>query len=295
MFEKFDIRHVKVVDAQINVRTAGSGPPLLLLHGYPQTGAMWHRIAPTLSEKFTVVIPDLRGYGASSKPAGSSDHSNYSKRTMANDQVSLMEYLGYGEFLVAGHDRGGRCAYRMALDHPEKVKKLAVLDIVPTYEAFSRGGREFGLGYWHWYFLAQADIPEKLISADPVYFWNKQTSSISNNEDVFHRDALDEYINAFCRLDTIHATCEDYRAGATVDVEHDALDRSAGRKIECPLLILWGSKTKLQEWYDVLAIWQDWGRDVGGGQIEAGHFLAEENPEAVIAQLDAFFADPRGP
>lgn len=284
MFEGFELSRIDTSGAVINTRHGGSGPPLLLLHGNPQTHAMWHMVAPGLAEDFTVVATDLRGYGDSSKPPSAPDHSPYSKREMARDQVSVMEQLGFESFNVCGHDRGGRVAYRMALDHPERVAKLAVLDIVPTSEAFRRADMSFGLGYWHWFFLAQPyDLPERMISADP------ELALFRERPNVFTPEALEEYRRCFSDPATVHAICEDYRAGATVDFDLDEEDLWAGRRIGCPVLVLWGSRGNLEEWYDVPGIWRDWAGDVRGGALDCGHYLAEEAPEETLAELRAFF------
>ncbi|HTU03066.1 MAG TPA: alpha/beta hydrolase, partial [Candidatus Sulfotelmatobacter sp.] len=219
MFDAFTLEMVETDEAVIRVRHGGSGPPLLLLHGHPQTHVMWHRVAPLLARNFTVVATDLRGYGDSSKPPTTPDHAPYSKRRMARDQIAVMRRLGFEQFFVAGHDRGGRCAYRMALDHPERVRKLAVLDIVPTGEAYRRANMAFGLGYWHWFFLAQPyDLPERMIGADPDAYYLRQRH-------LFAPEALEDYVRCFHNRDAIHAMCEDYRAGATIDFTLDEADR----------------------------------------------------------------------
>lgn len=288
MFEGFRLEMIETGEATIRVRHGGSGPPLLLLHGHPQTHAMWHKVAPLLARDFTVVAADLRGYGESGKPPTTPDHEPYSKRAMARDQVAVMRHLGFERFAVAGHDRGGRVAYRMALDHPEHVTKLAVLDIIPTLEAFDRADKAFGLGYWHWFFLAQPfPFPERLIGADPDwYYWDRQT-----DRDFFAPEALEDYRRRTRDPETIHAMCEDYRAGATYDCDADAADRASGRKIACPLLALWGSNGALEQWYDVPAIWRDWADNVQGHAIESGHYLPEEAPDATYAALHPFFSD----
>ncbi len=284
MFEGFELSTIDTGEAAIRVRHAGSGPPLLLLHGHPQTHAMWHKIAQRLARDFTVVAADLRGYGDSSKPSTTPDHAPYSKRAMARDQIAVMGQLGFEHFFVAGHDRGGRCGYRMALDHPERVRKLAVLDIVPTGEAFRRADMAFGLGYWHWFFLAQPyDLPERLIGADPDSFYLRQ------RRDFFDPEALEDYSRCYRNPQTIHAMCEDYRAGATLDFAYDEADRGK-RRIMCPLLALWGRQGQLEKWYDVLQIWRDWADDVRGRGIDCGHYLAEEAPDETYAELYAFFA-----
>ena len=288
MFDGFETTEIDTGGARIHVRRAGSGPPLLLLHGYPQTHAMWHRIAPALAEDFTVVLTDLRGYGASSKPASLPDHWPYTKRAMARDQVAVMHALGFDRFAVCGHDRGGRVGYRMALDHPERVTRLAVLDIVPTGEVLMRADRAFGLGYWHWFFLAQpAPTPERMIGADPDAYYRHFDA------DFFDPEAVAAYRRAADDPDTIRAMCEDYRAGAGLDVEHDLADKNHRRRIACPLLALWGGRWYLEDWYDVLGIWREWADDVSGRAVDAGHYLAEERPDDVLAELRAFFATTR--
>jgi haloacetate dehalogenase len=290
MFEGFRLTTIDVGDAVIRARIGGDGPPLLLLHGNPQTHVMWHRVAPVLSRHFTVVATDLTGYGKSSKPPSQPDHAPYSKRAMACDQLATMHKLGFERFFVAGHDRGGRVAYRMALDSPDAVARLAVLDIVPTSEAFARGGREFGLGYYHWFFLAQpAPLPERLIGADPDWFWHWHTTR--GPRDVFAPEAVQDYLDCFRDPETIRAICEDYRAGATIDCAHDEADKRAGRRIACPVLALWGAHARLEAWYDMLAVWREWANDVRGRTLPCGHYLAEELPEQTAAELLAFFTD----
>jgi len=288
MFGGFETIEIDTGDARIHVRRGGSGPPLLLLHGYPQTHAMWHRIAPALAEDFTVVLTDLRGYGASSKPDSLPDHWSYTKRAMAGDQVAVMHALGFDRFAVCGHDRGGRVGYRMAIDHPERVTRLAVLDIVPTGEVLMRADRAFGLGYWHWFFLAQpAPLPERMIGADPDAYYRHFDA------DFFDPEAVAAYRRAADDPDTIRAMCEDYRAGAGLDVEHDLADRNHRRRIACPLLALWGGRWYLEDWYDVLGIWREWADDVTGRAVDAGHYLAEERPDDVLDDLRGFFATTR--
>ena len=284
MFEGFELTTVDTGEATIRLRRGGSGPPLLLLHGHPQTHAMWNAVAPRLANDFTVVAADLRGYGGSSKPPTTPDHEPYSKRAMARDQVAVMEALGFERFNVCGHDRGGRCAYRLALDHPERVLKLAVLDIVPTAEMWRQADMELGLVDWHWFFLAQPHpFPERLIAAAPDEFYFRGDRS------RFHREALADYLRSVHDPETIHAMCEDYRAGATIDYELDEADRGR-RKIACPLLALWAGRDELGRWFDVLEVWRRWADDVRGRAIDCGHFLAEEAPHEVYAELRAFFA-----
>jgi haloacetate dehalogenase len=284
VFEGFETADVETPEARIHLRRGGSGPPLLLLHGYPQTHVMWHRVAPALAEDFTVVACDLRGYGESSRPPTTVDHWPYTKRAMANDQIAVMRALGFERFAVCGHDRGARVGYRLALDHPERVTRLAVLDIVPTGEALVRADREFGMGYFHWFFLAQpARLPERVIAAAPDAYYHF-------DERVFGPEALAEYRRFAEDPETIHAMCEDYRAGATLDYWHDLADRGARRRISCPVLALWGARWHVDDWYDVLAIWREWADDVQGRALDCGHYLPEERPEETVAELRAFFA-----
>jgi haloacetate dehalogenase len=284
MFEGFHVSTIDTGEARIRLRQGGSGPPLLLLHGNPQTHAMWHKVAPRLAERFTVVATDLRGYGDSSKPADAPDHAPYSKRAMARDQIAVMRQLGFERFFVAGHDRGGRCAYRLALDHPDVVQKLAVLDIIPTYEHFRRTDMRFALAYWHWFFLAQPyPLPEELIGADPDWY------CLRGRRHLFDPAALAEYLRCFRDLATRHAICEDYRAGATIDCELDEADRVAGRRIACPVLALWAGRNSIHEAYDVLAVWRDWADDVRGRAFDCGHYLPEEAPEETLAAFFEFF------
>ena len=276
VFDGFDLLTV----GGIRLRRGGDGPPVLLLHGHPQTHAMWHAVAPSLAEHFTVVAADLPGYGRSAAVASGS------KRDMANVLVGVMNELGYSRFAVAGHDRGGRCAYRMALDHPAAVARLAVLDIVQTADMWRRVDKEFGLIDWHWFFLAQAEpFPERVIDADPDAFYFR------GDRERFDPEALADYLAAVHDPRVIHAICQEYRAGATIDEELDEADRAAGRRIECPVLALWAGRDELGRWFDVLATWRAWADDVRGGALDCGHFLAEEQPESVAAALTAFFTD----
>jgi haloacetate dehalogenase len=290
MFQGFEARRVRCSVGEIAVRIGGSGPPLLLLHGYPQCHAMWHRVAPALAASHTVICPDLRGYGTSAKPPGDPEHRTYSKRASAGDLVELMHALGFARFAVAGHDRGGRVAHRLALDHPEKVAKLALLDIVPTRTVFEATDRTIALGYFHWFFLAQpAPLPERLIGADPDLWLETLLARWSGTRDLgpFAGPALEAYRAAFRDPATIHASCEDYRAAATIDLEHDMAD--AGKRIACPLLVLWGEKGLMQRRFDVLASWREKASGpLEGGALPCGHFLPEEAPEATTAALARF-------
>ncbi|WP_046864116.1 alpha/beta fold hydrolase [Microvirga massiliensis] len=285
MFDGFQRDLIETSEASICLRHGGSGPPVLLLHGHPQTHVMWHLTAPVLAKDYTVVCADLRGYGDSSKPPTTADHEPYSKRAMARDMIEVMQSLGFEQFTVVGHDRGGRVAYRMALDHPARVRGLAVLDIVPTGEMFRRADMSFGLGYWHWFFLAQPfDLPERVIGANPDGFY------FHRGRDVFDPAAMAEYRRCYTDLATIHAMCEDYRAGATFDFDLDEADRRAGKRIRCPLLALWGAKGHMDRWYDVLEVWRAWADDVQGQALDCGHYLSEEAPEATLEVLTPFLA-----
>jgi haloacetate dehalogenase len=289
MFDGFTLTTIDTGEAAIRVRYGGSGPPLLLLHGIPQTHVMWHKIAPLLVRDFTVVAADLRGYGDSSKPTTTPDHAPYAMRALARDQVRLMEKLGFSRFNVAGHDRGARCAYRLALDYPERVQKLAVLDIVPTGEAFRRADMAFSLGFWVWSFLAAPyPIPEQLIGGQPQLFLDHMLDSWSSTPDAFPAEVRAEYLRTFREPATIHAICEEYRAAATLDYQQDEADRGQ-RRIRCPILALWSAQGALGSWYDPLAVWRDWADDVQGHALDCGHFLPEEAPDETYAALHGFF------
>ncbi|CAN5861181.1 alpha/beta hydrolase [soil metagenome] len=287
MFEGFDNQRVEVSGAEIHLVRGGDGPPLLLLHGYPQTHVIWHKVAARLAEEFTVVATDLRGYGDSSKPLGGEDHCGYSKRAMAQDQVEVMDRLGFDSFHVAGHDRGGRVAHRMVLDHPESVEKLAVLDIAPTHTMYTAIDMEFATAYYHWFFLIQPyDLPERLIGADPEYYLRKKIGQWGRDEKAITPETFAEYLRCFTP-EMIHASCEDYRASASIDLVHDEEDLH--RKIASPLLVLWGEKGFVGKKYDVVASWQEKASDVRGGSVPGGHFLPEEAPEETLQRLLGFF------
>lgn len=291
LFPGFTRRRAAVADNEINLMLGGSGPPVLLLHGYPQTLACWHAVAPALAERFTVVVPDLRGYGDSGAPPSTPDHRPYSKRIMAAEQVQVMAALGFERYAVVGHDRGARVAYRMAFDHPDKVTRLCTLDVVPTHAMWQGVNKAFATRTYHWFFLIQpTPFPERMIGNDPEYFVRHTLASWARPGFTFDERAMAEYVRAFHRREVIHATCEDYRAGATVDDEDDAADLKAGRKIGCPLLALWGEHSGFAKG-DRLAVWRNWATDVRGGPIECGHFLPEEAPQATLAQLLPFLAE----
>jgi haloacetate dehalogenase len=290
MFEGFTSTRIQTRETEIHALHGGSGPPLLLLHGYPQTHVMWHKIAPRLGEHFTVVATDLRGYGDSGKPPSDPDHFAYSKRATAGDQVEVMTSLGFESFFVAGHDRGGRVAHRMALDHRDRVRKLAVLDIVPTHKIFSTVSKEVATGYYHWFFLIQGGgLPETLIGHDPAYYLTKKLRQWSAGMTGFTDEALAEYVRCFSDPACIHGSCEDYRAAASIDLEHDEQDMH--RKIECPLLVLWGDQGLMEKNYDVLSTWRERATDVRGRKLPCGHFLAEEEPDQTFDELVRFFTN----
>jgi haloacetate dehalogenase len=291
MFADFERLSIKTTGVTINALKAGKGSPVLLLHGYPQTHVMWHKIAPRLAQEFTIVTPDLRGYGDSSKPADGDNHVGHCKRATAQDQVEVMEQLGFSRFAVVGHDRGARVAQRLALDHAERVAKLAVLDIVPTHYVYSHVDKTLATAYYHWFFLIQpAPFPETLIGANPEFYLNSLLGIGRLKPHAITPEAFAEYLRCFRDPATINATCEDYRAAATIDLVHDEADRD--RKIACPVLALWGEKAFLQKHYDVLAVWRQRATNVTGKALPCGHFLAEEAPEETYGELRAFLAQP---
>ena len=256
-FDGFKLTNIRVRDGIMRLRHGGSGPPLLLLHGNPQTHAMWHKVAPALARRYTVVCPDLRGYGGSHKPPATPDHAPYAKREMARDMVELMAELGFTQFQVVAHDRGARVAHRLALDHPQAVQRLALLDIVPTIEHFERADMAFGLGYYHWFWFAQPHpFPEMLINKAPEEWFFAHTAREPKDRDFFAPEALADYLEAARNPEMISGMCEGYSAATTVDVVSDGVSRAAGEKIACPLLVLWGAKGKIGVWYDPLAIWR---------------------------------------
>lgn len=296
LFPGFDSRWIDIGMGRLFARTGGAGPPLVLLHGFPQTHVMWHRIAPRLAERFMVIAPDLRGYGWSSVPPGAADGSGYSKRLMARDIIEAMEKLGHVRFAVAGHDRGGRVAYRLALDHPGRVTRIAVLDIVPTKTVWDGFDRAAALRTYHWAFLAQkAPLPETLIGRDPTFFldWTLASWTASRSLDAFDPRSLAHYRAAFNNPDRIAAACGDYRAGATFDVADDEADLAAGRKISAPLFALWGN-AGFPDAGDPLAAWRNVATDVSGASVRSGHFVAEENPEGALDAMLPFLAGDGG-
>ncbi len=287
MFNSFKKFNLDGNGATINGVIGGSGPPLLLLHGYPQTHIMWHKIAPFLAEHFTVIAADLRGYGDSSNPSSDLTHRAYSKRAMAQDMVFVMEQLGYTRFMVAGHDRGGRVSHRMALDWPDRIERLVVLDIAPTREMYANTTDGFARAYWHWFFLIQPyPWPEEMIGGDPANYVRKKLGSGSAGLSPFTEDVLDRYIEAFDK-DTIHSVCEDYRAAASIDIQYDNED--GDKKVECPMLVLWGKYGVIEEHFDCLDLWRKRASNVHGEALPGGHYLAEEIPELVTEHFIEFF------
>jgi haloacetate dehalogenase len=286
-FDGFQKRTISTSGTEIHLITAGSGPALLLLHGYPQTHLMWRHLAPRLAERFTVVAPDLRGYGESGKPATDATHSPYSKRAMAADMAEVMTALGHDRFSVVGHDRGGRVAHRLARDHRARVARLSVLDICPTLDMYERTDMDFATGYYHWYFLIQPfDFPERLIGADPGYYMARKMA-LARNASAFPEDVMAEYRRHFSKPETIHATCEDYRASATLDLDHDRADRD--RPLSIPIQVLWGGQGVVGRTFDPIAIWSPYTDEkVSGTALPCGHFLAEEEPEETLAHLLPF-------
>jgi haloacetate dehalogenase len=294
MFSGFETSAVDVGETTIFIRRKGKGRPLLLLHGFPQTHLMWHRVAPVLAEEFTVICADLRGYGKSGKPASPPDHAAYSKSAMALDLVRMMDAQGFSQFSVAGHDRGGRVAYRMALEHAERIECLAVLDIIPTGEAFRRADARFALAFWPWSLLAQPEpLPERLISADPAIVVENALAEWGSELDSFPPQVRAAYIEALRDHETVHAICEEYRAAATIDFAKDIEDRDAGRRILCPTLALWSKDGGLDHWYEEaggpLGIWSNWAVDVRGRAVSGGHFFPEQNSAETISELRFFF------
>jgi haloacetate dehalogenase len=288
MFEGFKEFDVPTSGATIHGRRGGDGPPVLLLHGIPETHLMWHRVAPALAQRYTVVATDLRGYGDSGKPASTADHAPYSMRAIASDQVEVMNGMGYDRFSVVGHDRGGRCGYRLALDHPESVTNLTVMDVVPTGDAYRRAEKDFSLGYWVWSFLAApAPVPEQFIAASPDALVNFMLDSWPKVKEAFPDEVREEYIAKFRDSDTAHAICEEYRAAATLDYEHDEADRG-NRKIDCPLQVLWSQGGSVEKLYDPMEIWRSWADDLRGEPVPVGHFIPEEAPEETLRQLVQF-------
>ncbi len=289
MLENFDSRDIDHDGVRLRVRSAGSGPPLLLLHGHPQTHAMWHRVAPSLAERFTVVAMDLRGRGDSSRPPASADHGLYSKRVMAADAVAVMRAFGFERFAVCAHDRGARVAHRLALDHPQAVSRLMLLDIAPTLSMYEGTTEAFACAYWHWFFLIQpAPMPERAIEADPAAWVLEGMGTRHAGLKAFTSAALAEYQRCLAIPGSATAVCEDYRASATIDLDHDRADRAAGKRIELPLHVLWGAHGTVGRCFDALALWRDAATQVSGRALDCGHYIAEEQPEALLHEIDHF-------
>ena len=286
-FPGFERRRVATAGTEINLVTGGNGPPLLLLHGYPQTHAMWRKIAPRLAQDFTLVIPDLRGYGDSAKPPGGPDFAAYSKRALAQDQVETMAALGHERFRVAGHDRGARVTHRLLRDHPDRIERAALLDIVPTLYRFETIDQKSATGSFHWFFLIQpSPFPERLIGAECELFLRKMLG-LSGTPGAHEPEAFAEYLRCFSNPETIRATCDEYRAGAGIDLEHDRADR--GKKLAMPLLVLWGQRSGQGSGYDLLSVWRDHAEHVTGHAIDSGHFIPEEQPDDTYRALRDFF------
>ena len=287
LFPGFESHRVRTSGAEINCVMAGKGEPLLLLHGYPQTHACWHQIAPALARRYTVVCADLRGYGDSSKPAGLADHSNYSKRAMALDMVELMAALGLPRFHLVGHDRGGRVAHRLAADHAERVQTLTVLDISPTLKMFERTDMAFAKAYYHWFLMLQpSPLPEEMLAGRVPFNVLGRVGRDQPDLSKFAGEAVAEYVRCFGDPAAIHASCEDYRAAGSIDLEHDRADR--GRKLQMPVLALWGAQGVIASMFDCPADWREVAVDVEGHALDCGHFVPEEAPEATLAQIEQF-------
>jgi haloacetate dehalogenase len=296
MFEGFTSAVIDVGETTIFIRRKGSGPPLLLLHGFPETHLMWHRVAPALAHDFTVICADLRGYGASGKPASTPDHASYAKAAMARDMVAMMERQGFRRFLLAGHDRGGRVAYRLALDRADNVARLALLDIVPTGDVLDRTDVASALTFWPWSLLSQAHpLPERLILGDPAAVIDDALSQWGSDPASFPGELRAAYVAALGDPATVHAVCEEYRAAVTIDLAMDRADRLAGRTIACPTLALWSRGGGLDRWYESsggpLGLWRRWAPRAVGRPIDGGHFFPEQNAGETIAALAAFFTD----
>jgi haloacetate dehalogenase len=289
MFEGFDVVDVKTTGARIHLRHGGKGPPLLLLHGNPLTHVSWHKVARRLAEHFHLVAADLRGYGDSSAPEPGENHINYSFRAMARDQVEVMAALGYRQFFAAGHDRGARTVHRMCLDYPDRVRKAAVVDILPNHHIWTHASKQWAEKSWHWLFMIQPNgLPERMMAAvPPEWYLEKKLSKPGIGLAPFAKEAFDEYVRCFTEK-TIRGSCADYRAGATCDFEMDAADRH--RKVQCPLLVIWGTRSHTGTVYgDVLAVWRQYAVEVAGGPVDCGHYVNEEAPDATADRFMSFF------
>ena len=293
--DNFTTAEIKTAETTIFVRYRGSGPPVLLLHGFPETHLMWAKTAVSMTEQFTIVCADLRGYGRSGCPPSTPTHEPYSKRVMARDLIDVMQQLGFPRFSIAGHDRGGRVAYRMALDHPDRVERLAVLDIVPTETVWEKADSRFALSFWPWSVLAQPEpLPELILTASAEAIVDNALNNWGSPAESFSHEVRAEFIACLKDPEHAHAICEEYRAAATIDREHDRADRESGRRIKCPVLVLWSSQGALSTWYldegGPLALWKQWANDVRGTALDAGHFFPEEIPEQTAGALRSFFS-----
>jgi haloacetate dehalogenase len=291
-FPGFSAEVIKTSGTTINVLRKGSGQPLLMLHGYPETHLTWRKVAPQLTEQFSVVVPDLRGYGDSGRPEGGERHENYSFRAMAQDQVDVMRHYGHERFLLAAHDRGARVAHRLCLDHPESVAKVCLMDIAPTLTMYQGTNQEFATEYMWWFFLIQPlPLPEHMIGLDPQFYLQRIFAGLNKTPGAIAPEVMNEYVRAFSNAATIHSTCEDFRAAASIDLDMDKADDKAGRKIECPIHALWGAKGTIGSEWDVLATWREKSAaSVTGKALDCGHFLQEERPQDVLTELREFFS-----
>jgi haloacetate dehalogenase len=292
LYHGFESRRISNEGVEINLVCGGNakGRPLLLLHGHPQTHVIWHKIAPRLAQDFFLVAPDLRGYGDSAKLPVTADHGLYSKRAMAGDQVAVMKALGHEKFLVVGHDRGARVAHRLALDHADKVEKMVLLDIAPTLAMYEQATDAFARSYWHWFFMIQpAPFPETLLGRDPEFFIRKHMSRGPKGTAIFDPEAFEEYVRCAKIPGTVTAFCEDYRAAAGIDLEHDRADRAAGRKVECPLRVFWGRDGAIEKCFKAMEIWPQYAKQVEGHALPSGHYIPEEQPELLTEELLNFF------
>jgi haloacetate dehalogenase len=291
VFEGFAEQRIALAETEIFCRTGGAGPPLLLLHGYPQTHVAWHRVAPRLMRQFSLVMPDLRGYGESRGPRPDPEHRHYSKRAMARDMAELMTALGHERFLLAGHDRGARVGFRLALDYPDRVQRFVAIDIIPTFDVWEQMDANKALSSYHWSFLAvPAPVPETLIAADPDFYIRHLLDRWVGRPDALHPQAVAAYLRQFHEPSVIAATCEDYRAGASIDRQEDGEDRQRGAKIACPVLVLWGRRYLTSKTASPIAAWRNWAADVREVALDCGHFIAEEAPEDCATALAEFFA-----
>jgi len=290
MFPGFTPRRLQVNGIHLHTLTGGAGPPLLLLHGYPQSHLIWHRVADELARHYTVVITDLRGYGLSDKPPGQADHANYSKRTMAQDQVQAMRQLGFPSFFLCGHDRGARVSHRLAVDHPDAVKKLMLLDISPTLTMYEQTTMDFARSYWWWFWLIQpAPFPESMVAGAPETYLKKKIGWGHAGLTPFTDETYAAYLSYVSDPATMHGMCEDYRAAASIDLEHDRADRDAGRRIACPVNVLWGEFGVVNRCFKPLADWRAVAGDVRGRALPCGHYIPEEVPRELLDEMKAFF------